>query len=284
MITKISDGKLFVEINSKGAELWRVYDKEGKDYLWEGNSEFWGRRAPTLFPICGGMIDDSYTYNGTRYSMPKHGFCRDAEFVLESATKSRAVYLIQSNEGRKALFPFDFEFRIIYTVKGAALTVEYKVNNRGENTMYFSVGSHEAYACPEGIEGYSIEFEKPEYLQSLVIEDSLIQVDKTVIGEDITSLPMDYRYFTVDALCFKNLLSKRVSLVGHGRRVDVEFEGFEYVLIWTKPNAPFLCIELNCGIDDYVGHNGRIEEKEGIISLEKGKEFCRSHTMRFSAV
>ncbi len=282
MLTTISDGKLFVEINSKGAELWRIYDADGNDFLWNGDSRFWGRRAPTLFPICGGMINDGYIYEGKEYSMPKHGFCRDAEFDLESVKSDRAVYLISDNDERFELFPFRFEFRIEYAVKDGALSVTYRINNLGENTMYFSVGSHEAYTCPEGIEGYSIEFETPEKLISLEIADNLVQKGRTPIGENVHKLPLKYDYFKVDALCFQNLLSKRVSLVGCGRRIDVEFDGFEYVLLWTKQDAPFLCIELNCGIDDYVDSDRILAHKKGSVSLKGGMEYSLCHSMRFS--
>lgn len=282
MITTISDGKLFVDINSKGAELWRIYDSADNDFLWCGDSAFWGRRAPTLFPICGGMEGDGYIYEGKEYYMPKHGFCRDAEFTLEAAEPDRAVYLIRDTEGTQKLYPFSFEFRIEYAIENGALKVIYRVKNTGENTMYFSVGSHEAYACPEGIEGYDIEFEKSENLESLIIADNLIQPGKTVIGENVKRLKMDYRYFQVDALCFQNLRSKRISLIGKDRRLDVEFDGFEYVLLWTKPNAPFLCIELNCGIDDYAGCDRILQHKKGNACVESGKEFTLCHSMRFS--
>ncbi len=281
MITKIGDGKLFAEINSTGAELWRVYDSSGNDYLWCGDSAYWGRRAPTLFPICGGMKDDGYIYDGKEYSMPKHGFCREAEFVLESVSENSAVFLITSNDERYGYFPFLFEFRIEYSIIDGALRVIYRVRNKDEKTMYFSVGSHEAYACPEGIESYTVEFERPEQLCALEIADNLVQNGKTLMGSDVVSLPMKYDFFEVDALCFQNLRSKRVSLTGNGRRIDVEFDGFEYVLLWTKQHAPFLCIELNCGIDDYADTDRILEHKKGSISLPAGDEFIREHSMRF---
>ena len=93
---------------------------------------------------------------------------------------------------------------------------------------------------------------------------------------------MSYDYFKVDALCFQNILSKRVSLVGNGRRIDVEFDRFEYVLLWTKQGAPFLCIELNCGIDDYVDSDRMLAHKKGSVALEGGKEYRLCHSMRFS--
>ncbi len=281
MIVKIGDGVLFAEIETKGAELMRVYNADGKDFLWNGDARFWARRAPVLFPICGGMKNDSYTLGGKTYTMPKHGFCRDAEFTLESHSENEAVFYIEKTEERYACFPFDFRFYIKYKIVDGTLEVYYVVDNLDKDTMYFSVGSHEAYACPEGIEEYHIEFEKEEKLTSLVIEDNLIRPSTVVISEGTKVLPLKYDYFKVDALCFRNLKSKKLWLVGGGRRIEISFDDFEFVLFWTKMGAPFICVELNCGTDDFEGTDGRIETKEGIITLESGRRFQRLHSMKF---
>ena len=281
MIIKISNGSLFAEIDTRGAELQRIYNSTDVDFLWNGDSRFWSRRAPVLFPICGGMKDDSYTLDGVQYSMPKHGFCRDAEFTVDYHTENEAVFYIESNEERIIYFPFRFRFSIKYSITDGALHISYIVDNLDNKTMYFSVGSHEAYACPEGIEGYHIEFEKEEQLESLVIENNLIQPHTVLVSEKSSLLPLKYDYFAVDALCFRNIRSKNVWLVGNGRRIEVSWDDFEFVLFWTKPNAPFICIELNCGTDDFVGTDGNIKTKEGIISLEPQKQFMRTHSMRF---
>ena len=42
---------LEVSVASLGAELQSIKDSNGKEYLWDGNPEFWGRRSPILFPI-----------------------------------------------------------------------------------------------------------------------------------------------------------------------------------------------------------------------------------------
>lgn len=283
MIIKIGDGVLFAEIKTKGAELQRIYNSEGVDFLWNGDSRFWARRAPVLFPICGGMKDDTYTLNGISYNMPKHGFCRDAEFLVESFTEDEAVFYIETTKERFELFPFDFRFTITYRIANGSLEVYYTVDNLGKDTMYFSVGSHEAYACPEGIEDYRIEFEKEERLESLVIEDNLIRPRTVLISESTKELPLKYDYFKVDALCFRNLKSKKVWLVGGGRRIEVSWDDFEFVLFWTKQEAPFMCIELNCGTDDFEGTDGNIKTKEGVISLEAGKRFERKHSISFAS-
>lgn len=281
MIVKITDGVLFAEIETKGAELMRIWNSGGIDYLWDGDSRFWGRRAPVLFPICGGMKDDRYLFDGVTYPMAKHGFCRDAEFTLGKHTENEAVFYIENNEERFKTFPFCFRFSVKYTIKQGVLYVSYVVENKDSKTMYFSVGSHEAYACPEGIEGYSIRFEKEERLESLVIENNLIQPHTVVVAENTRVLPMSYDFFAVDALCFRNLKSKMLWLEGNGRCIEISWDDFEFVLLWTKPNAPFLCVELNCGTDDFVGSDGNIETKEGIIRLEAGGTFERIHSMKF---
>lgn len=46
---------LEVSVASLGAELQSIKDSNGKEYLWDGNPEFWGRRSPILFPIVCGL-------------------------------------------------------------------------------------------------------------------------------------------------------------------------------------------------------------------------------------
>ena len=43
-----------VDIAGKGAELQGLFSKETKiEYLWNGDSAFWGKHSPVLFPIVG---------------------------------------------------------------------------------------------------------------------------------------------------------------------------------------------------------------------------------------
>ena len=161
MITVLSSECLKVTINSLGAEIISV-NKNGKELLWDGNPDYWTGHAPVLFPICGGLKDDKFTYAGKEYNLPKHGFAKKREFKLESAEAEKAVYLLCSDEESLKMYPFDFEFRIIYTLDKNKVKVEYNVKNLTDGEMYYSIGSHEAYACPGGIDEYTIKFEKEE--------------------------------------------------------------------------------------------------------------------------
>ena len=63
---KISNNILTVEIAEHGAELQSIR-KNNKEYLWQGDARFWGRRSPVLFPNVGRVWNDKY-----RYQDPNH--------------------------------------------------------------------------------------------------------------------------------------------------------------------------------------------------------------------
>ena len=107
-------------INEAGAELKSlVYN--GTEYIWEGRPEVWNSSCPLLFPICGGLKDDKYLYNGKEYTLQKHGFVRAAEFEVERADDTYAIFCIKSTSETKKCYPFDYELRVatFYDPEGA---------------------------------------------------------------------------------------------------------------------------------------------------------------------
>lgn len=280
-IITIKNEELTVDISTLGAELQSV-KCNGEEYLWQGDPVVWSGRAPVLFPICGGLKDDKYTLNGKEYTLEKHGFGRKCEFLAESVEEQKAVFLLTATEETKKAFPYDYEFRISYTLDGKSVKVGYDVTNKSDEDMYFSVGGHEAYACPEGIEEYYLKFEKKERLTHNELKGVLLTDNVTVLGEDIDMLPLKYEYFDIDALTFLNLKSRSVELChkDNGKKLTLDFDGFDYMFVWTKPgaNAKYICLEPWCGIPDFEGTSYDIKEKKGINKVESGKTFSRVHT------
>lgn len=268
------------KIAQKGAELQSLRCRD-TEYLWQGDPEFWTGRAPLLFPICGGLREDKYLLDGREYSLPKHGFARHRTFAVEAQTADSATFILKSDEQSRAVFPFDFELRVDYRLTGKSLAVDYRVTNLSGKTMYFSVGAHEAYACPEGIAEYEIVFPREETLNTCVLSGNLLEHKTVPILQSSRVLPLKEEYFAVDALVFKDVRSRSVLLKNRnsGRGVRVDFDGFDYFLLWTKPQAPYLCIEPWCGIPDPVDSNFELRDKEGIQSLAAGGTFTRRHTV-----
>lgn len=281
MVTLKNDG-LTVEIETFGAQLKSVI-KNGENLIWDRNPEFWKESAPLLFPICGGLKDDKFTYQGREYSLLKHGFAKRNDFSVEKQTETSAVFLLKSNEETLKSYPWEFELRVKYELKNSALKVGYEVKNLTDDTMYMSVGAHEAYACPEGIEDYDIIFEREETLNSCNLDGNLISHNTTPIIKNSKYLPLYYKYFKVDALVFKDLKSRFATLRNRktGKSISLDFNGFDYFLLWTKPNAGYICLEPWTGVPASVDAGYDITEKEGITLVMPKSKFNVTHTIYF---
>lgn len=284
MVT-LKNKSLTAVIDSFGAELKSVKssDASQKEFIWCGDSNIWSGTAPVLFPICGGLKDDKYAYNGKEYTLKKHGFGRKVDYTVEKSNDTEAVFLYKSNSDTLAVFPFDFEFRVKFLLEDNSLKITYETKNLTDGNMYFSVGAHEAYDCPELVDDYDIIFDEYETLDAYELDGNLLSGNKNRIITNGKILPLKKEYFEIDALVFKDVKSKSVSLVNRngGRRIKVFFDGFKYLLLWTKPSGKYLCIEPWCGIPATVGASDDITQKEGIIKLEKNKTHSVTHTIIF---
>lgn len=279
-MVQIQKGGLTARFNEKGAEM-KSLCLNGTEYIWPGDPHFWAGSAPLMFPVCSGLLDDEYCLDGKTYAMQKHGYARFCDFQVESVGEDTATFLLRSDEESRKQYPFDYELRIIYTLSENALNVRYDVKNLSPDTMYFSIGAHEGYYCPEGIEEYDVILPEPETLDSTVLEGNVLGYQKIRVLENSDTLPLKYDYFQVDALVFENLKAKSAVLKNRntGRSVRVSFPDFDYFLLWTKPGANYICMEPWCGISDRVDADKNFKTKEGILTVPAGESLIREHTI-----
>ena len=88
--------------------------------------------------------------------------------------------------------------------------------------------------------------------------------------------------FTHDAIIMGNLKSKKIRLIeNNNTRLVLDFTGFKYLGIWSKKNAPFICIEPWYTTADYTDSNSIFEEKRDNIKLEENEEFECSYSITF---
>ncbi|WP_343617764.1 aldose 1-epimerase family protein [Flavobacterium sp.] len=274
MNTTISNSTLKASIKSAGAELFSLKDNQNKEYIWEGNPDFWGKHSPILFPIVGTLKNNTYTANGNEYQLSRHGFARDMEFQLVEKTENSAVFSLQSNEETLKKYPFKFELQLIYTLENTSLKIEYVVINKGDSKMPFSIGAHPAIALPESFESYSFKFEKEESLKYNLLENDLISNKTETLKTTENVVPLHYKLFENDALVFKTLESNSLTILENSKPyVQVDFEDFPSLGIWTKDQAPFICIEPWFGYSDTADNSGDLFKKEGILTLEADQTF-----------
>jgi len=116
-----------------------------------------------LFPIVGSLKNNTFEYNGTSYSLPRHGFAR--EFTFEVIEKRKiALFFITIQRRNAKKYPFSFELQLSYTLVDCSLHLGYKVINNSETILPFSIGGHPAFALPKAFDSYQLEFKDSDSL------------------------------------------------------------------------------------------------------------------------
>lgn len=277
---KMENEYLLVEAKAAGAELTRVYDKElGRECLWTADPAVWNRHAPVLFPVVGSCRNKEYRYKGVTYPLGQHGFARDAVFEVKEESDTKLVFELKDSEATRKVYPFAFTLTITYELSGKTVAVYYNVKNEAsEEPMYFSIGGHPGFLYDGKLEDQIFTFDTDENLDRLMLNIKVglfsreIQKDFVKGGEPIAVTP---HIFDNDALVFHDFPFTTITLknknTGHG--VAFELKGFPYVGLWSKPGAPYACIEPWFGLADYEDFFGELPEKAGIQTLKAGETF-----------
>jgi len=280
MVAILINECLKVSVKSSGAELISLKKTmANKEFLWQGDPAFWGRRAPVLFPIVGRLAGNKYHSDDEVYELPQHGFARDMHFDLVDQQDQSLTYKLTSSEETLKLYPYNFELTIEYKLQKSKLIVSYEVKNTDDKTIYFSIGAHPALRCPieqdEEFTDYYLEFEKKETVNRYLLTDGLLNGKSESVLNNENILPLSVDLFTgKDAIIFKDLKSSVVSLKSKksSHKITMDFAGFPYLGVWTKP-GPFICLEPWFGVADQIGFEGQFKDKEAMRSLVKGKTF-----------
>ena len=90
--------------------------------------------------------------------------------------------------------------------------------------------------------------------------------------------------FKNDAIIMKGITSSKVSLKNKYREkpiLTMDFSEFPYLAVWSKPNAPFICIEPWHGVSDTIKSTGIFAEKTNIITLKPNESYECRYTVKF---
>jgi galactose mutarotase-like enzyme len=283
----ISNQQLQVQISAKGAELQSIFNVETNlEYLWDGNPDIWPKQSPIMFPVCGGLKNEAYTYNGKEYKLGRHGFTRDFNFEVSEQHDNSVTFALSSNQQTLAAYPFPFMFYVKYTVNNNMLTVSLTAENTGSETMYFSFGGHPGFKVPvtkdTSYQDYYLQFNQVENAGRIPgSPDGLMETYTVDFFDNTDKLPLTKELFYKEALVFKGLQSTNVSLLNSKTQngLKVSFEGFPYLILWAVKDADFICIEPWAGISDMVNTTGKLEDKEGILSLPARQKLTKEFTI-----
>lgn len=275
----LENERLFIEVAERGSELVRIYDKKNnREMLWNGDPAVWPKHSPLLFPMIGASYGKKYRVNETEYDMPNHGFAWTSEFTFLEDEEGVTAVLTASEESKK-LYPYDFSLTVNHTLFENRIVVSWRVENTGENEMLYSIGAHPAFLMPEGkkTSDMYLAFPKEGNLPFYRIS----RESGCALKEDVKELSLDVDgcvkitedFWKDDVYIFDHQNLPWVALYQGDKSpyVTIHSEGFPYFGVWTKPNAPFVCLEPWQGRCDRHGYSGELKDKDGIRMLPAGK-------------
>jgi galactose mutarotase-like enzyme len=282
----IAGDLLRASVTTTGGELCRLQTATGLDLLWDGDPAVWGRHAPNLFPIVGALKGDQLRHKGRAYPLGRHGFARDREWALKRLTAHSCTLRLVDDEASRAQYPFPFELCVTYRIEDNTLRVQYDVHNPGESPLYASLGAHPAFRWPiqPGIPrgAHRMVFEKAETAFLPVVDG------KGLLGAGNQPSPLRNRelnlkdeYFLEDALIFNPVESRYLRYSAPGTPViEVSWDNFPQLGIWTKPGAGFVCVEPWRGYASPSAFDGEFSEKPGIFQVGAGATTSSAYMVR----
>lgn len=246
-ITRIANEFLSIEISSLGAEMQSATTKDGADWLWNGDAAFWTGRSPMLFPIVGKAPDDTLLIEGKPYPMAQHGFARRREFSLDSRTATACRYVLDASAETRSVYPFEFRLVVEHSLEGPNLTVSAEVENRGPQAMPFGCGFHPAFLWPlPGAQGspHTVTLDNGGEPQRQPLEKGLLSQEREPSPFEEGRLVLAHDLFENDALVFPEGSGDGLTYAADGGPgLEFRFENLPNLALWTKPGAPFLCVE-----------------------------------------
>jgi galactose mutarotase-like enzyme len=190
---------------------------------------------PILFPICGNLPDNTYTYNGKQYILKQHGFARDLPWEVTDRVTNELVSLtlvLSSNDQTRAVYPFEFQLAFTYQLKGNTLEIQQRYTNHSSEPMPFSTGLHPYFFTSDKSQ---LEFEIPasEY------QDQITKEVHPFSGSfDLSRDEID--------VAFGQLNEKSTSATDTGRQVKITLsysDLYATVVFWTVKGKDYYCLE-----------------------------------------
>ncbi|MGN1211576.1 MAG: aldose 1-epimerase family protein [Candidatus Cryptobacteroides sp.] len=285
----LKNESLTIEVSLHGAELTGIR-KDTTEYLWQADPAFWKRHSPVLFPIVGSVWNGCYMVNGKEYQLGQHGFARDMDFTLMEHTDDSILFSLSSDETTLAKYPWPFRLEIGYRLRGNEIDVLWKVENTGEEDMYFQIGAHPAFNYPfydaSAVRRGYFSFDRSDNLECIrIVEkgcvDACTKYPLVLDGDGLYPLERD-TFDVIDTLMLQDSQLRKVTLHAPDKKpwLSLSFDA-PVVGLWSPPckNAPFICIEPWYGRCDRAGYKGEFKDRDWMNRLAPSETFAASYTI-----
>jgi galactose mutarotase-like enzyme len=190
---------------------------------------------PILFPICGNLPNNTYTYQNQQYQLKQHGFARDLPWkVTATKTDSCASITLVLNSTEQTLFVYPFAFQLIFTyqLQGNLVRIVQKYNNQSEVAMPFNSGLHPYFATTDKNQ---LDFDIPavEYQN---------QINKEILS---FTGKFDFEENEID-VAFNASGKHTTALIDRQKncRINIRYSNLYSTLVfWTIKGKDYVCLE-----------------------------------------
>ena len=285
---ELKNNQLTIIVSEKGAELQSIKNANGKEYLWQGDPKYWGRRSPILFPIVCSVNNETYRVDGKEYHLPRHGFARDAEFTLIYQSERKVTLALESSAETKAVYPYDFTLSVSYVLDENKIGVIWHVHNTDTREIHFQIGGHPAFNVPDMKPGVDqqgrIRLDNAEPMDALhSYPDSSHAMDEVpFIEAEDGMIEFSNNTWRNDSIKVHKCQLHRAELLNKAGEAEVTVEFRTPVVAFWSPygkQAPFVCIEPWYGIGDPRGFDGEFKDKPLMNHLQPGASFMSKYTI-----
>lgn len=261
---RIGNDHLSVEISPLGAEMQSIVTGDGQSWLWDGDAAFWSGRSPVLFPIVGKAPNDHVSIEGHRYPMGQHGFARRSEFELVATGPDHCLFELRSSQSSSSIFPFDFTLALEHRVEGRGVVVTAEVSNADHRPMPFGIGFHPAFVWPlPGCAGaeHSVTLDNGGEPDLVRLSGGLVRPETLPSPFNKGELVLDHGLFAADAMLFPKGAGAGLRYAAGGKAIRFTWENLPNFALWSKPGAPFICLEPWRGTAAEVGGSDGLAER-----------------------
>ncbi len=284
----IKNKNLEVVLDSVGAVLHSI-QKDGAEYLWQGDPQYWQRRDANLFPYVGRLTDDKYLLDGKEYPMTRHGFCIGTEFAVTEQTDSSVRFALEDNDTTRKMYPFRFAFHITYRLEGNTIIKTCFVENRDDRMMYFGIGGHPGFNVPLHNEGnftdWKLVFDQPCQPVRIDLDPNNYRLAGTTSAftlENNTTIPLKHELFDLDAVILQDV-ARTVTICSEksSRSVAVSYPDYPFVGLWHAPkvDAPYVCIEPWVSLPSHSAYMEDLAKQEHLVHLPSGETYRNTMTI-----
>jgi galactose mutarotase-like enzyme len=223
---------------------------------------------PVLFPSPGKLAGDRWSQAGRGGQLKQHGFARNLPWrVVDEGTAEEASVTLQleASDATRDQYPYDFEAKFRYALRGSSLHITMHFANRGADRMPFATGFHPYFALPGASKPQAqVETRATRAFDNVAKREVAYHLDLT--GGEVDLHLIDHA-------------TPRAALVGPKGKVVLEGSPeFTHWVVWSLPDRDFICLEPWTSPPDALNTGDRL------LWLEPGETRTLTLTMQFQPV